>query len=61
MTWLDLILAGVRIFSAWMSWRGERNVRRKELKRKALNDMKEGLHERDPVKITAGYDTINSI
>lgn len=56
MTWIELLVAAIKAIVLGIAMWREKDKRRKELKRQAYEDLKLGIKERDPAKITMAFD-----
>jgi len=61
MSWIILLTSAIKLIAVFFSTWREKDKRRKELKKKALKDLKDGIKERDPSKVTAAFDAARRV
>ena len=61
MTWIALITAVIKAITMGLWTWLERDKRRKKLKKQAHEELKNGIKERDPAKVTAAFDKYRRI
>ncbi|RLE41017.1 hypothetical protein DRJ16_06755 [Candidatus Woesearchaeota archaeon] len=61
MGWLQFLLVVGKFVFKWFGVKIERDKEKKEKKQKALKEVGDGIKEKDPSKITAGFDKLSRI
>ena len=56
---IGLLRALFRLLAMWFSANSERGKERRKEKKEAFEMMADGIKEKDPSKITAGFDRLN--
>jgi hypothetical protein len=58
---IEGIVIALKIIWAVIAFFGEKNAERKKKRKDALKEIFDGVDEKDPTRITAGFDRLNRL